>query len=100
MTGYEEKQKFYTDATASVETMEERHIKIDNAIFAIDELRGQATTLLENITNRENNDKISADEPKRHRPSLAEVLETSPDRINKSCQEVSKVLDEIRSVLL
>ena len=77
---------------------ESKHNRLDYAVNDISQLTEHANMLLRRITNQEETEECVKEE-KPHKPSLAEILELSSERINIQCQEIHKILDEISSEL-
>jgi hypothetical protein len=77
-----------------------KHLALNDAISRIDDVNQHARDLLKKITNAED-EKIEHDllEPKSMKPSLEEVLDSSPGRIMKACAEAHKTLEIISSKL-
>ena len=79
---------------------EQKHIILDRAITSIFDVRLHATNVLEEI-KRTPEEPVSGpcDNVKVQLPSLEEVLDCGPERINRACEEIHKILDEIRSAI-
>lgn len=79
---------------------EQKHIVLDRAISNLFEVRLHATNLLDEV-RRKPEEPVSGqcDSVKPQLPSLEEVLDCGPERINRCCEETHKILDEIRSAI-
>jgi hypothetical protein len=74
---------------------------MDRAIGNLSDVKLQAEDLLQDITEAPGTaDSDPCEEQKRVAPSLKEVLDDGPDRINKACDDISATLEAIRNALL
>jgi hypothetical protein len=78
-----------------------KHLVLDRAIGNLSAIKLQAENLLQDITEAPGTaDSDPCEEQKRVAPSLKEVLDGGPDRINKACDDISATLRDIRNALL
>ncbi len=70
-----------------------KHLELNESIEMLYDLKNATVSLLERIKG-ENNPKCE-EAPKQSNPSLQEVLNGAPDRINNHCTEIKKMLDPV-----
>jgi len=80
-----------------------KHLELNDAVNSIDGVTVSLERLFQDITGEHKEPAKLGDAPpavKIQPPSLVDVLNNSPDAINRKCEEMHKLIDQIRSVLL
>jgi hypothetical protein len=77
----------------SVGTSDPKHVQLDHAISSLDNVISHAVSLLHRITGEDGQGTESSSTPKS--PSLEEVLDTGPQRIRGSAENIHALLDQI-----
>jgi len=73
-----------------------KHIELNIAIEEIYRVRESADDLLSQIINRNEPCEGKIESTKAPQPSLEEILNESPDRIRKVCEEIHKIIEDIK----
>ena len=90
----------YPDApdAATTERVTEKHQRISEAVERIDSIIYQATSLLDQINHNEEKS-IEPSAKTTPYPSLLKVLDETPLTIDSKCDELARLLSDIRASL-
>lgn len=75
-----------------------KHLELNNAIESINGVREKVDDLLSMIINRSEpcTEKLDFQKETETEPSLEEVLNVSPEKIYKVCDEIYKIIEDIK----
>lgn len=77
---------------------QEKHVLLNSAINNLERIRDKAQTLLHRIVDGPAPPN-EIKEPDTIDPTLADMLESAPDRINKECEFIDGAISNIENVL-